>query len=271
MTYDASEKGMQSGAPVEIYEFTRGTTEAWRYTSADQDVTVGPYTYTATTLRRTSIEATPEAARSAIRLIVPRDNEVADLYRVAPPTDIIALTVKRYHAGDGNVAVIWMGRVVNAEWSGSQATINCEPVSSSFARPGLRRMYQRACPHVLYSTACGVSKISKKVTGNADGVSGVTVSISECSAYAAGYFAGGFIEWTNSGGNTERRFITDHTGAALTLSLAASGLAVGMEVNVYPGCDHTLSTCKTKFSNLNNYGGFPHIPTKNPFNGDPIY
>jgi len=31
------------------------------------------------------------------------------------------------------------------------------------------------------------------------------------------------------------------------------------------GCDHSVSTCAARFDNLANYGGFPFIPTKNPF------
>lgn len=271
MTYDATEKSYQSGAPIELYEYARGTGEKWYYTSADQDVTVTTTTYKAYTIRRNSIEATPEAARNALQLTVARDFPIADMYRVAPPTDVITLTVKRYHEGDGNVSVIWMGRVLNVEWADSEATINHEPVSSSFARPGLRRLYSRVCPHVLYSTACGVAKATKKVTGAIDSVSGVTLSISECAAFADGYFAGGFIEWTNGAGNIERRFITNHAGAAITLSMAFNGIGVGTSVDVYPGCDHTVSTCKNKFANLLNYGGFPHIPTKNPFDGTPIF
>jgi hypothetical protein len=49
------------------------------------------------------------------------------------------------------------------------------------------------------------------------------------------------------------------------------GLAAGTTVTLFPGCDHTLATCSGKFSNTANYGGFPFMPTKNPFGGDPIY
>ncbi len=49
------------------------------------------------------------------------------------------------------------------------------------------------------------------------------------------------------------------------------GLAVGVPVSVYPGCDHTLATCSAKFGNVARYGGFPYFPQKNPFGGDPIF
>lgn len=271
MTYDASERSYQSGAPVELYEFGRAS-QVWRYNSSNDTVTIDGLTYTAASIRRSGIEATQERARSAIKLYTPRNFEIADLFRITPPTDVISLTIKRYHRGDESVVVIWSGRVVNCDWSGSEAAINCEPVSTSMRRTGLRRIYQRQCPHVLYGDACALQKDDYKVTGAVDAISGNTISVSECGAEADNYFAGGFVELSVGSGGIERRFITANTGAVLTLSKAfGSDLEVGASVNVYPGCDHTLNTCKNKFSNLVNYGGFPFIPTKNPFDGSPVY
>ncbi len=33
---------------------------------------------------------------------------------------------------------------------------------------------------------------------------------------------------------------------------------------IYPGCNKLNTTCKDKFDNLNNFGGFPFMPQKNP-------
>jgi len=41
-------------------------------------------------------------------------------------------------------------------------------------------------------------------------------------------------------------------------------------VKIYPGCDRVRATCESKFDNLDNFGGFPWIPTKNPFGGSSI-
>src|SRR3546814_2715916 len=42
----------------------------------------------------------------------------------------------------------------------------------------------------------------------------------------------------------------------------------GTAISLYPGCDHRRMTCKDKFNNILNYGGFDWIPTKNPMGGD---
>ena len=42
-------------------------------------------------------------------------------------------------------------------------------------------------------------------------------------------------------------------------------IAPGTEVLLTVGCDHSTATCAARFNNLDNYGGFPAIPSKNPF------
>lgn len=271
MTYNAAETGMQSGAPVELYDFSRGAFH-WYYTSSDSDVQFDSRLWKAATLQRTGIEQSQEQARNSIQITTSRAMEVADLWRVSPPSDVIGLTIRRFHVGDNDPALIWVGRVLNVQWSGSQATIHCEPVSTSIARTGLRRNYQRACPHVLYSAACGVPKASEVIAATITAAAGVVISAPEFDAQPDGFFSGGFVEWEVEAGNYERRFVTQHVGDDLTLSTAiGNSLIAGMSVSAYPGCDHTLSTCHSKFNNRANYGGFPFIPRKNPHGGSSIY
>lgn len=270
MTYSATETSYQSGAPVELYDFARGSLH-WRYTSSDQAVTFNTSTYDSALIKRGAIEATQELARSPVTLSTPRDFAVADMFRIAPPTDVITLTITRYHAGDGEGVVVWMGRVLNVEWAGGEATIHCEPVVTSLNRNGLRRLYQRQCPHVLYSPACGVDATARRVVAAVDSVVGIVLQISELSAQADGYYSGGFVEWETVSGIFERRFITQHIGVSITLNQPFDGITIGTTVRVYPGCDHTTSTCNGKFANLPNYGGFPYIPIKNPFGGNGVF
>ena len=54
-------------------------------------------------------------------------------------------------------------------------------------------------------------------------------------------------------------------GSGLTLIYPAP-LTPGETVSLYPGCDHTLQTCHGRFNNAENFGGFPWIPRRNPFN-----
>lgn len=272
MTYEAFEESAYDGRPVELYEFTRGHL-AWRYTSADRDVTVDSILYKAAAIRRPAIEDSSEIRKSEIKLTVPRDLAVADLYRISPPTDTVNFFLRQYHANDPDVGLVtlWTGRITSVIWSGSTAEISLEPSYTAIRRMGLRRFYQRQCPHVLYGPDCRVNRESFRVDGIVDGVAGLTVSVPQASTRPTGHFDGGFIEYEIDSGIWERRFVTDHVGSSLTCSTFPTGLAAGMSVRMYPGCDHTTGTCAAKFSNILNYGGMPYFPEKNPFGGDPIF
>jgi len=68
-----------------------------------------------------------------------------------------------------------------------------------------------------------------------------------------------------------RRMILSHVGDTVTLTAAILGLAPGSTVTAFAGCDHTISTCDSKFNNRENFGGFPYFPSINPFAGGPIF
>lgn len=270
MTYDAREASVQSGAPVELFEFARGSL-VFRYTSADADFEFGGETFVAAPLQRGKLETSSERARNALTIQCARDFEIADFYRVAPPTDIVSLIVRRVHRDDAGVAVIWHGRVLNCDWQGSVASLRCEPVTSSLRRPGLRRSYQRGCPHVLYQQGdgmCNVVRATHSTVTTVAAVSGLTLTVA---ALGAKPFAGGFVEWEVASGVIERRFIVSFSGLVLTLSQAFQGIAIADAVTVSPGCDHTQATCNGTYANGPNYGGFPFIPIINPFAGTPVY
>lgn len=271
MTFDAREVSAYDGRPVELFEFAREY-QYWRYTSADRVIeTATAGTYQPRAISRSAIEVSAEKQRSNITVTGPRDLEVADLYRVTPPTITITLVVRQLHQGDNELATIWTGRILSVEFVGAGAQINCEPVATALRRVGLRRMYQRQCPHVLYGVGCGVNRTSFVVFGSVDSIVGNVANVPQAGNFPNAYFAGGYLEFEVALGIYERRFITDQTGGALTLATSPYGMKGGMAVRLYPGCDHQLTTCNSKFSNTANYGGFPFIPLKNPFGGDPIF
>jgi uncharacterized phage protein (TIGR02218 family) len=269
MSLAARETSIDAGSPVELYDFRRGGT-AWRYTSAAQDAVYATYTYTAVPIRRSSVEQTGEIGRAGLRITLARDVEVAQAFITTPPSEVTLLTIYRRHRDDTETVPVWMGRVLNAEWHGSEVELNCEPVYTSLQRTGLRRLYQRNCPHVLYGTDCRVSAVTHRVQGTVVALNGNAITVAAAAGFPAGHFAGGYATWSASG-ITEKRMIVAHTGDNVTLSAVPPGLVVGATVMLYPGCDRTLATCETKFGNSANFGGFPFIPTKNPFGGSPIY
>jgi hypothetical protein len=112
---------------------------------------------------------------------------------------------------------------------------------------------------VLYSSACGAVPISasafvSEVNGcNVDLDGGIPGSVS-------GGLAGGWLQTPDGA----RHMIVSEWADGVEL-LAPVAIVPATEVQLTVGCDHSTATCAARFNNLNNYGGFPAIPNKNPF------
>lgn len=76
------------------------------------------------------------------------------------------------------------------------------------------------------------------------------------SIYAQGTLL--FSSGVNAGASVN---IKSATSGALMLSYPLEAApSPGDAFTVYQGCDHTMSTCQTKFANLANFRGFPFVP-----------
>lgn len=273
MTYDAREKSVYEGSPIELFEFSRGAGLFWRYTSADEDQLYFGSNYEAVPVKRDKIDLSQNVQTAALTVTLPLSADFVEQYIEAPPAEPIGFVLRRFHDQDAEVASIWIGRVVNVEFMENAVEVLCESVFTSLKRPTLRRLYQVSCPHVLYSIGdgkCNVAAASFLVAATLSGVSGLVLTSTAYGAYADDYFTGGYVELFASGA-TSRRFITDHTGNDITIQLALPGAAAGVVVDTYPGCAHNLADCNLKFGNILNYGGTPWIPVKNPMGGAPIF
>jgi uncharacterized phage protein (TIGR02218 family) len=273
MTYEAYEDSVYSGEPVELYEFQyEEGSSTYRYTSSNEDQTYQGYTYYAIAINRNTLEQSQDVARASLTITMPSSNNFVTQFIVEPPFVKIGFILRRFQAQDADDEVnsIWVGRVINVEQKEGLTEIRCESSYSSLKRPTLRRLYQASCAHVLYQSVCAIDKSSFETTGTLTDISGNTITSALFATQADGYFAGGFIEYTSSS-IVVRRFIINHEGSVATLSLPLYSVSTGATISAYPGCDHTMSTCLNKFSNLDNFGGQPWIPTKNPLSGVPIF
>jgi len=267
MSFEAFEVSVESGRPVELYEFSyQGGT--FRYTSAETDFTYGAVFTAVPGLSRSSIEDTGDIAKNSLTITAPEDFLIARLFEVYPPSDVIDLVMYRVQRGDPlDGKTFWLGRVLNAQWTTGSSELRCESLFTRLKQPGLRRAYGRNCPHQLYGPDCRVSALTFAETAALNGIDsgGFEILSAVFDAQPDGYFAGGKVEWDAGGGVTERRGIRLHVGDSITLTHPIIGLTAGDTVIAYPGCDKTDATCVSKFSNLPNYGGWPFIPIKNPF------
>lgn len=130
------------------------------------------------------------------------------------------------------------------------------------------RTFQYYCDAALGEARCGVNleAAAYKGTGTVAAVaSDRSFTASGLSAFVAGWFELGHVEWT-SGANTGRKAeIARHllSGAVAMVELFEApvrSIAVGDAFIIRAGCDKQFATCKAKFANGVNFRGFPHMP-----------
>ena len=271
MTYDISEISTQDAAPVELYTFVKGNT-VWRYTSSEADyidTSVDPEeTYTRMSIDHDAIETSAEELRNNLGLDVPRTMPLVQVFQVIAPTQVVSVTIREVHRGDGDIVTRWKGRVVSCEIDGATATLSCEPLSTSLKRQSLPDPIQIPCHRVLFVSRCGLNPDDWDHATTITAISGSTITVDSLDTLP---YAGGEVIWEDDDGNAVSRFIESVTGLVLTLNRPFYDAVVTDAVVVFPGCDHSYSTCLDVYANLDNHGGRPHLTTKNPMNGQAVF
>lgn len=127
-------------------------------------------------------------------------------------------------------------------------------------QPMPRNMYQAGCGNTLFDGTCGLLKDNFDTQGEVE-ASSTVLTINWASA-TAGYYDLGTVTFEGGANDGISRTIRRSTGTALILSSPLPNVPqTGDDFVAYPGCDRTLSTCQNKFSNEDNYRGYPYIPT----------
>lgn len=275
MTFLTYETSIGDGEPVFLYEFNRGG-GLFRYTSCNKDVTTaGPITWTAIPIKDDGIPQSGNADEDFMTVTLPSTSDVPSLFSQTPPSQQMTLTIKAFHTSDPDLQVItiWIGTVSSCNIGPiGTAKLKCRTLDASFENDGVTVPWSRGCPYALYDpNTCKANKDDFVVNVTLAAVGSNVLTSGDFTAYPSPRFMGGFITWENTDGSTETRGIIVHDGNTATIMGYANGLVVGQTIKAYPGCLHTTLDCDTFFNDLPNYGGYPMMPGRSPFDGDPVY
>lgn len=273
MSFDAIEVALDLGQPIRLYKFTRGVI-TWAYNSSDRDVTYFGVIYKTLQggITDSGIRQTGQGDSDALEITAAADIEVAQLFRSVGPASPIEITITDIHAGDYTDAIIvYMGSINAVKFPAeNRCTIICNTDDAGLDQTGLRLTWARGCPHTHYGRGCLVNREAYKVNGAIAALDGAGITVTAAAAFSDDYFAGGYIEWSVGSAQFDQRGIESHTGSNLVLLGGTSGLTLALDIALFPGCDHSIQTCKDKFDNVLNYGGHPHQPGYSPFDNSPF-
>ena len=268
MSFDPIETSREDGNVLELYEFKFGV-ETTRLTSYNSDVVFQGVTWTAIQISRAQIQVSIEQAVHELKVEMPLSHPIPQQYIRNVPGRIGTVRIFKAHRDDPSEESILLfdGFIAQVGFDAALvATLSLSPSTSVFKRSGPRFNYQSLCNHVLYDERCKILEAAFQFTGTVVAEVGRTIEVS-------GIFAAEGVDWTTSGfvrspAGTfdDARLILSQSGDVLTLLNNFAVPAIGQDVDVFAGCDHSLAICESKFANVINYGGFPFVPIKNPFN-----
>jgi uncharacterized phage protein (TIGR02218 family) len=292
--YDIREQSEEDGVPFYAYRFTRGN-KSWFLTSYNEEIkfvgSAEPITgfsllgdgffeegvfddkamFTASfrpaNIELTNVKTVKAIAAAEITLTLPRDDPFSDEFMNSFTKPSTELTIYRGHTTQAKeLRINWRGRIVGTKAQDDTLELVAENVQTQLLRLGLRAKFQRTCRHVLYRPGCGLTLANFQVNATITGISALRLTVPEAAGFADKYFQGGILAAGENNG-----FIVSHLGDQLLLNSPVQGLETGLAVKIAPGCDLGIDTCRDKFNNLVNHGGFPYIPSKSPFGGTSIW
>lgn len=272
MTYIALEAATETGKPLELYRFSN-LSEIFTYTSGNDEYTYTSEIYVPRNITRNETAIDSDQSPANLTLRIPANDEFVVRYRISAPPSRDKLVLYRLHLTDGGtpeVITYFKGEVSSVAFQGDDAIIAAEPSGMVLRRPIPRRSYSNLCGHVLYDRGCKINDLNALFKFDTTALivngSSVTLNGAGIGTQAANFFVGGFLDK----GSTERRMILAETVVGPTsmtfqIPLPFADLSAGEAVVLRAGCNHSLTTCRTKFNNVVNFGGFPWVPTENPF------
>lgn len=270
MTVATRELSTHDGAPVEFYLFVRGG-RRWLYTSDAQAVTTTDGVFAPAPIRRNAPSLGKEEKHSTLQLEVARDFPIALLFQGGSPGSSIWVSLGRLHRGETDTEWIWQGKVRGVSWTGSRATLQCDPMDKALGRATLRMGFGYSCGLRLFSAKCGASEAAwtYDVVIASLSTDGLTLTSPLFATQANGWWVRGEVYHPAL---DARQDIIAHTGSSITLRTSLPGAKVGDAVKVIRGCDHiwkrsdgSWGDCHGVFNNAVNYGGWPFVSDKNPF------
>ena len=264
--------GGQEFLIADLYTFTLNGGFIARYTGADAPLTVGGNAFAVGPLiTRSKIMSKVGLEVQTLDMTINADNSM--LLNGTPwlqaarsgGLDGCRVLVERAFMptwGDTSAGKIWMfsGNVSDLEVTRTAARLKVKSDLEKLNMQWPRNLYQPGCLHTLYDSGCALSK-------GAFGWAAIVTSQSSVTQIycnlpqADDYYSLGTILFYSGANNGVSRTVKKYYRGVVTLSLPLlTPPSLGDALAAYPGCDKQQSTCSGKFSNLNNFRGFPYVP-----------
>lgn len=236
------------------------------FTSADTDVTISGVTYRATPgLDVSSIAVEAGAAVDNLELTTLDDGSVFNrpdvmggLWRNA------AFELSRYNWANptDGVDTIMAGVLGEVRYLRASLVVELRGLQQFLQQP-IGAVSSKTCRARLGDSLCTKALGPFTFAATVTSVTSNQIFTATALTQAADYFGEGILTWTSGPNiNLVQKVKTHDTGGVLTLSLATfQTVAIGHTFSVVAGCRKRMAEdCITKFANVLNFQGEPHLP-----------
>lgn len=259
-TYEDNLESTEAIPFIELFEFRRGF-EMGRYTNHKESILFDGNTYHSVSISRGEFKHDSNLSNVSVDVAVGIIDTFAT-YLANQPS--IRTTLKIYRAVSDDLTeyvILINGDVTGVSFTDQNVcTLKVEEQAGILDRDVKMITHSAVCDHALFYGGCRLDVLTHRIVTSDIIVVGKIIYGDAFSAFADGYFTGGEAHTS-----LDARMITNHVGNALHLHVAFdSAVATGTEIEVYPGCDRLIATCRVKYSNAHNFLGMPFIPHKNP-------
>jgi uncharacterized phage protein (TIGR02218 family) len=247
-----------------LWKVTRRDAQVFCFTDHDADIDYQGLTYTAATGYSASAIRTSDAMdvdNMEVEGMLSSET-ITDDDLLAGLWDFAEFTIMRVNYADLTMGheVLRAGTMGNVRSGRQHFAVELRGMTQPLQQP-VGRVYTPACDADLGDARCGISLAGITVAGTVTAASTQSAFIDSGRGEAAGWFNFGLLTFT-SGDNTgyAMEVKTFSAGAFVLQQGMPNPIQAGDTYSVYAGCDKLLSTCASKFSNVVNFRGFPHVP-----------
>lgn len=240
--------------------------QVFAFTSADTDVTISSVLYKAAPgLDVSSIALAAGAAVDNLELTTlddastfTRADVLGGLWRSA------AFVLSRYNfasPSDG-VETLMAGVLGEVRYLRNSLVVELRGLQQYLQQP-VGSVSSKTCRARLGDTLCTKALGPFTATASVTSVTDNQTFTASSLAQAADYFGEGILTWTSGPNiNLSQKVKTHATGGVLTLSLPMfQAVAIGHSFSIVAGCRKRMAEdCITKFANVLNFQGEPHLP-----------
>ncbi len=262
-----------------------------RFTTYYKQITLGGNLYYAAPVDRSGVSYTDSLELMKMNFSLPADNaSCVDIVAKMAMVKAYCRVERWYSLGIGQEAVLIDGPISAAQHNGGIVNFEISSIMGDLSKTIPRIRLQNLCNHTLFDSGCGLSAETYRVSDSnfSRQLSGYRYDNASTFSMPERYFTSGKAYCTTTG---EWRYITKHeiVGGVMRIYISHpfSSNAATLALDIYPGCNKTpdqtydgvthlligcLNCCGLAkddgnidrgFDNIENFLGFPYIPTKN--------